>query len=187
MRGEVRRHPAECAAALRPGPDRRPARRGPDHNGRAGAARVPRAGQPHDERPHRAVRLEGPDDRACGNSCWRPARRAGPGGPRPCAGDLSPGPGYQGQGPGSDAGRMRRPGGLRAGAARPDPARCPALPQSSRPAGQAFEEIGCADCHRPSLGNIEGIYSDLLLHDMGPDLSQRRPSRPYYGPSGEGR
>jgi CxxC motif-containing protein (DUF1111 family) len=33
-----------------------------------------------------------------------------------------------------------------------------------------FESIGCADCHRPSLGNIEGIYSDLLMHDMGPDL-----------------
>ena len=38
-------------------------------------------------------------------------------------------------------------------------------------AGRAsFEEIGCTDCHRPSLGTIEGIYSDLLLHDMGPDL-----------------
>ena len=38
-------------------------------------------------------------------------------------------------------------------------------------AGRAsFLSIGCADCHRPSLGNIEGIYSDLLMHDMGPDL-----------------
>jgi hypothetical protein len=38
-------------------------------------------------------------------------------------------------------------------------------------AGRAsFVSIGCADCHRPSLGNIEGIYSDLLMHDMGPDL-----------------
>ena len=39
-------------------------------------------------------------------------------------------------------------------------------------AGRAsFEEIGCADCHRPSLGDIDGIYSDLLMHDMGPELT----------------
>jgi CxxC motif-containing protein (DUF1111 family) len=34
-----------------------------------------------------------------------------------------------------------------------------------------FTKIGCADCHRPKLGDVEGIYSDLLLHDMGQDLS----------------
>ncbi len=34
-----------------------------------------------------------------------------------------------------------------------------------------FTAIGCADCHMPSLGNIRNIYSDLLLHEMGPDLS----------------
>jgi hypothetical protein len=56
-----------------------------------------------------------------------------------------------------------------------------ALPAPVRPLGlphshaieagrKLFESIGCADCHRPNLGNIEGIYSDLLLHDMGPDL-----------------
>ncbi len=47
---------------------------------------------------------------------------------------------------------------------------------------QTFEEIGCADCHRPRLGNIEGIYSDLLLHDMGPDLTSVT-VEVYYGPS----
>lgn len=36
---------------------------------------------------------------------------------------------------------------------------------------QLFEKVGCAVCHRSNLGNAEGIYSDLLLHDMGPDLS----------------
>jgi hypothetical protein len=46
---------------------------------------------------------------------------------------------------------------------------------------QTFEKIGCADCHRPSLGNIEGIYSDLLLHDMGPDLTSVT-VEVYYGP-----
>jgi CxxC motif-containing protein (DUF1111 family) len=38
-------------------------------------------------------------------------------------------------------------------------------------AGKAlFEGAGCATCHTPKLGDVEGIYSDLLLHDMGPDL-----------------
>ncbi len=33
-----------------------------------------------------------------------------------------------------------------------------------------FLRIGCADCHVPSIGSIEGIYSDLLMHRMGQDL-----------------
>ena len=35
---------------------------------------------------------------------------------------------------------------------------------------QLFSRIGCADCHTPSLGKVEGLYSDLLLHDMGQTL-----------------
>ena len=35
---------------------------------------------------------------------------------------------------------------------------------------RAFAAIGCATCHTPDLGEVAGIYSDLLLHDMGPDL-----------------
>ena len=36
-------------------------------------------------------------------------------------------------------------------------------------AGEAtFKSIGCTGCHLPKLGEVEGIYSDLLLHDMGP-------------------
>ena len=39
-------------------------------------------------------------------------------------------------------------------------------------AGRAlFAKIGCATCHRPKLGAVEGIFSDLLLHDMGESLS----------------
>jgi CxxC motif-containing protein (DUF1111 family) len=34
-----------------------------------------------------------------------------------------------------------------------------------------FSETGCAACHRPSLGEASGIYSDLMLHDMGPALA----------------
>ena len=30
-----------------------------------------------------------------------------------------------------------------------------------------FESIGCGACHRARLGGVAGLYSDLLLHDMG--------------------
>jgi CxxC motif-containing protein (DUF1111 family) len=36
---------------------------------------------------------------------------------------------------------------------------------------ELFECLGCASCHQPRLGDVNGIYSDLLLHDMGPALS----------------
>jgi CxxC motif-containing protein (DUF1111 family) len=36
---------------------------------------------------------------------------------------------------------------------------------------QMFASVGCAVCHRPKLGDVDGIYSDLLLHDMGSELS----------------
>jgi hypothetical protein len=56
----------------------------------------------------------------------------------------------------------------------PRPAeRKPATPSESKEiaAGSAlFASIGCASCHSPKLGNLEGIYSDLLLHDLGPQL-----------------
>ncbi len=46
-----------------------------------------------------------------------------------------------------------------------------ATARSSADAGQAlFHQIGCADCHTPNLGSIDGLYSDLLLHRMGLDL-----------------
>ncbi len=34
-----------------------------------------------------------------------------------------------------------------------------------------FNKIGCADCHRRDLGPAKGIFSDLLLHDMGRRLA----------------
>jgi CxxC motif-containing protein (DUF1111 family) len=43
-----------------------------------------------------------------------------------------------------------------------------------------FESAGCATCHRARLGEVDGIYSDLLLYDMGRDLSE---SGSYYRPS----
>ena len=44
--------------------------------------------------------------------------------------------------------------------------------------GRIFNGIGCAECHTPSLGSVQGIYSDLLLHDMGESLSD---PGTYYG------
>ena len=41
-----------------------------------------------------------------------------------------------------------------------------------------FESIGCATCHAPKLGVVRGLYSDLLLHDMGESSSD---SATYYG------
>ncbi len=32
---------------------------------------------------------------------------------------------------------------------------------------QLFATMGCASCHTPKLGEVDGLYSDLLLHDMG--------------------
>ena len=43
----------------------------------------------------------------------------------------------------------------------------PAEAASIRRGSQAFAAVGCADCHRPTLGSVSGIYSDLLVHDMG--------------------
>jgi CxxC motif-containing protein (DUF1111 family) len=36
--------------------------------------------------------------------------------------------------------------------------------------GKHFAAVGCANCHVQQLGAVSGIYSDLLLHDMGQDL-----------------
>jgi CxxC motif-containing protein (DUF1111 family) len=35
---------------------------------------------------------------------------------------------------------------------------------------QIFATMGCASCHTPKLGEVDGLYSDLLLHDMGDPL-----------------
>lgn len=33
-----------------------------------------------------------------------------------------------------------------------------------------FESVGCAVCHTPNVGEAKGVYSDLLLHDLGDKL-----------------
>ncbi len=44
-----------------------------------------------------------------------------------------------------------------------------------------FEATGCAACHVRDVGDIEGIFSDLLLHDMGPGLEDPIPAFPERG------
>jgi len=36
---------------------------------------------------------------------------------------------------------------------------------------QVFASVGCANCHVRQVADVDGLYSDLLLHDMGPDLA----------------
>ena len=39
-----------------------------------------------------------------------------------------------------------------------------------------FARSGFAVCHRPTLGNAHGLYSDLLIHDMGQQLYDPSPA-----------
>ena len=41
-----------------------------------------------------------------------------------------------------------------------------------------FEKVGCAICHVPDVGPVAGLFSDLLLHDMGRNLSDPLPAVP---------
>lgn len=42
-----------------------------------------------------------------------------------------------------------------------------------------FSSIGCSICHQPNLENAKGIYSDLLLHDMGYESTDINFAEPY--------
>lgn len=35
---------------------------------------------------------------------------------------------------------------------------------------QSFAKIGCAACHKADMGEVHGIFSDLLVHDMGSEM-----------------
>lgn len=45
---------------------------------------------------------------------------------------------------------------------------------------EVFKTVGCAVCHVETVGPAQGVYSDLLLHDMGPALADPLPARPTY-------
>ncbi len=46
----------------------------------------------------------------------------------------------------------------------------PAQAEQAAAGKKLFASVGCADCHVPDVGGVQGIYSDLLLHHMGADL-----------------
>jgi CxxC motif-containing protein (DUF1111 family) len=59
------------------------------------------------------------------------------------------------------------------------PVRRPADNGTAPPYGyMVFQSIGCATCHARKLGTVTGLYSDLLLHDMGDSSAD---SAMYYG------
>lgn len=43
---------------------------------------------------------------------------------------------------------------------------------------QLFHRVDCAQCHIENLGGVRGLYSDLLLHDMGRGLADPMPAMP---------
>jgi CxxC motif-containing protein (DUF1111 family) len=53
----------------------------------------------------------------------------------------------------------------------------PAAAEEPPPRGLVlFQSVGCASCHLPELPSRDGparLYSDLLLHDLGPDLDDK--------------
>ncbi len=44
--------------------------------------------------------------------------------------------------------------------------------ESNRSGQRLFRELECSKCHVPNLGGVEGLYSDLLLHDMKPEVRE---------------
>lgn len=42
-----------------------------------------------------------------------------------------------------------------------------ANPQAVEAGRELFHHIGCSVCHVPDIDSVKGLYSDLLLHDMG--------------------
>jgi CxxC motif-containing protein (DUF1111 family) len=47
-----------------------------------------------------------------------------------------------------------------------------------------FEKIGCADCHVRQVAEVTGVYSDLLLHDLGEGLEDPVPANSAQGSAG---
>jgi CxxC motif-containing protein (DUF1111 family) len=58
------------------------------------------------------------------------------------------------------------------------PAANPAQASRIQSGERLFESIGCAGCHVRKVGLVDGLFSDLLLHDMGPALEDPMPANP---------
>lgn len=54
---------------------------------------------------------------------------------------------------------------------------------AAHPGARTFDQIGCAECHVADVGDVRGLYSDLLLHDMGPSLADTAAFGAYGQPA----
>lgn len=52
----------------------------------------------------------------------------------------------------------------------PSPECRPAVGVDVAKGAEMFDRVGCADCHLPDLGPVKGLFSDLMLHEMGGTL-----------------
>ena len=50
---------------------------------------------------------------------------------------------------------------------------------------EVFRTIGCIECHVEKVGGVAGLFSDMLLHDMGSELSDPVPAMPKIEKVGE--
>jgi CxxC motif-containing protein (DUF1111 family) len=55
--------------------------------------------------------------------------------------------------------------------------------ESLRTGTRVFERIGCSTCHVRQLGTVDGLFSDLLLHDMGEALEDPAEALPAQRPN----
>ena len=55
--------------------------------------------------------------------------------------------------------------------------------RSAREGAELFDSIGCTACHTAALGEVDGLYSDLALHDMGNDLGEASGAGSYGAPT----
>jgi len=55
--------------------------------------------------------------------------------------------------------------------------------ESSRTGTRVFERIGCSTCHVRQVGTVDGLFSDLLLHDMGEVLEDPAGALPARRPN----
>ncbi len=54
-------------------------------------------------------------------------------------------------------------------------------PGQVREGREHFAATGCTDCHAAKLGELEGAYTDLMLHDLGRDLGEPISAGAYGG------
>jgi CxxC motif-containing protein (DUF1111 family) len=50
---------------------------------------------------------------------------------------------------------------------------------------KVFHAVGCAVCHVETVASAHGVYSDLLLHDLGPALADPVAASPTLIPTNQ--